>query len=114
MPMTKKPRKQCTKCPWKVTTDPHTIPNDYDEGKHCALKSTIAEPGALRHRPGGLPIMACHETPVGKERPCVGWLVHQMGPGNNIALRMAVMTGHIDGNVQTIGEQHESFEATLP
>lgn len=110
--MTKKPRRQCKKCPWKVATDPHDIPDGYDEGKHCALKSTIAEPGMLRH--GGLSIMACHETPVGKEAPCVGWLVHQLGPGNNLPLRLAVMVGRIDGNVQAIGEQHERFEDTLP
>jgi uncharacterized protein (DUF2342 family) len=59
-------------------------------------------------------MMACHETPHGKERPCVGWLVHQLGPGNNIALRMRVAFGHIDGNVRTVGPQHENFEDTLP
>lgn len=25
----KKPRKQCEKCPWKVSTDPRKIPNGY-------------------------------------------------------------------------------------
>lgn len=106
-----KPRKQCKKCPWKVGVDPHDIPNGYDESKHCALQSTIAEPGALR--PSGLSVMACHQTPVGKEKPCVGWLVNQLGPGNNIALRMAVMVGRVDGNVETVGEQHDRFEDTL-
>ncbi len=65
-------------------------------------------------RSGGLRIMACHETPPGKELPCVGWLANQLGPGNNLALRLAVMTGRVDGNVQTVGEQHERFEDTLP
>jgi uncharacterized protein DUF6283 len=107
-----KPRKQCKKCPWKTSTNPHDIPNGYDEAKHCALRSTIAEPGTLRS--GGMGVMACHETTVGKERPCVGWLANQLGPGNNLALRMAVMLGRIDGNVQTVGPQHERFEDTLP
>lgn len=106
-----KPRRQCAKCPWKTSTDPCDIPNGYDEGKHRALSSTIAEPGALR--PDGLR-MACHETPQGKELPCVGWLVNQLGPGNNIGLRFAVATGRIDGNVRTVGPQHERFEDTLP
>jgi hypothetical protein len=44
----------------------------------------------------------------------VGWLAHQLGPGNNIALRLAVMAGRIDGNVETVGPQHERFEDTLP
>lgn len=105
-------RKQCAKCPWKTSTDPRDIPNGYDEGKHCALKSTIAEPGSLR--PGTMQIMACHETRRGKERPCVGWLVNQLGPGNNIVLRLAVAFGKIDANVETVGPQHERFEETLP
>jgi hypothetical protein len=58
--------------------------------------------------------MACHETKAGKELPCVGWLVHQLGPGNNIGLRLAAMSGRIDANVKTVGPQHECFEDTLP
>lgn len=58
--------------------------------------------------------MACHETKLGGELPCVGWLVHQLGPGNNIGLRLAVIHGRVDGNVQTVGPQHETFEDTLP
>lgn len=107
-----KPRKQCKKCPWKVDTDPRDIPNGYCETKHRGLRETIAEPGSLR--PDGLRIMACHDTRVGSELPCVGWLVNQLGPGNNIALRLAVMLDQIDGNVESVGEQHERFEDTLP
>lgn len=107
-----KPRQQCKKCPWKTTTNPRVIPNGYCSAKHAALSSTIAEPGSLRR--GGLRVMACHETPPGKELACVGWLVNQLGPGNNIALRLVVMTGQIDGNVKTVGPQHERFEDTLP
>lgn len=110
--MIAKPRRQCAKCPWKTSTDPNDIPNGYDEGSHRALSSTIAEPGVLR--PDSLRIMACHETPVGKELPCVGWLVHQLGVGNSIGLRLAIATGRIDGNVRTVGPQHERFEDTLP
>jgi hypothetical protein len=110
-----KPRKQCAKCPWKTTTDPHDIPSGYSVDKHRALDRTIAEPGSLVSLGrSGLRMMACHETPSGEELPCVGWLVHQLGPGNNLALRMAAMAGRVDANVQTIGPQHERFEDTLP
>lgn len=109
----KKPRRQCAKCPWKVGTDPHEIPNGYCETKHRGLKETIAEPGALTV--GGLKIMACHETGGrGKDLPCVGWLVHQLGPGNNLGLRLAATYGRVDTNVETVGPQHERFEDTLP
>lgn len=109
--MTKKnPRRQCKKCPWRVGVDPHEIPNGYCERKHQALAGTIAEPGTLSLG-GALRIMACHET---HSLPCVGWLVHQLGDGNNIPLRLAVIHGRVDANVKTIGKQHRRFEDTLP
>lgn len=109
-----KPRKQCAKCPWRVDVDPHDIPNGYCETKHAALKATIAEPGSFCIATGGVRMMACHETKPGHERPCVGWIANQMGRGNNLALRMAAIAGRIDVNVETVGEQHERFEDTLP
>lgn len=109
--VTDMPRRQCAKCPWKKGTNPHKIPGGYSEEKHRALSSTIAEPGSLHtgHR-----MMACHETAPGSELPCVGWLENQLGAGNNLSLRMRVMTGAVDANVQTVGPQHERFEDTLP
>jgi hypothetical protein len=59
-------------------------------------------------------MMACHETKIGKELACVGWLAQQLGPGNNLGLRLAVMSGLVDDNVRTIGPQHDTFEETLP
>ena len=105
-------RRQCDKCPWKRSTNPHDISDGYSVEKHRALAGTIATPGELRLG-GRLRIMACHESHAGRELPCVGWLVHQLGAGNNIALRLAVIHGRIDGNVQTVGPQHERFEDTL-
>ncbi len=104
------PRKQCQKCPWKVDVDPNDIPGGYCATKHAALSDTIAE--GLRDGP--IRIMACHETSLGRELPCVGWLVNQLGTGNNLSLRMRVAAGQIDGNVRTVGEQHQRFEDTLP
>src|SRR5277367_6809998 len=108
-----KPRRQCAKCPWKTSTDPHDIPDGYCEAAHAKLAGTIAEPGQLPTT-DALHLMACHESRRGRELPCVGWLVHQLGPGNNIGLRLAVRTRRIDANVRTVGPQHERFEDTLP
>lgn len=108
-----KPRKQCAKCPWRKDVDPNDIPNGYDVARHKALTDTIAKPATFTGAGVGK-VMACHETPVGKELPCVGWLVHQLGPGNNLGLRIAVMRKSIDANVETVGEQHECLEDTFP
>lgn len=107
-------RRQCSKCPWKVSTDPTEIPDGYCEAQHASLSRTIAEPGSLVGVHGELRIMACHETPEGKELPCVGWFDHQLNEGNNIGLRLAAMSGRIDTDFETVGEQHKRFEDTLP
>lgn len=61
-----------------------------------------------------LRVMACHETPVGRESPCVGWLFNQLGVGNNVLLRLrALRTGEFS-DLELRGEQHGTFEATLP
>lgn len=105
---------QCKACPWKKGVRPaQDIPGGYCERKHAALADTIAPPGEFRMG-GVLRVMACHESPVGKERACVGWAVSQMGPGNNIALRLyAARTKAFDG-LETVGPQHATFEDTLP
>jgi hypothetical protein len=104
-------RRQCAKCPWKRGVNPRDIPNGYSVEKHRELESTI-QPGFSGLR--GRKTMACHETPPGAEVACVGWLVHQLGPGNNFVLRLAVMDGFVDANVETVGPQHACFEDTLP
>lgn len=106
-------RKQCRHCPWRVDVDPHDIPNGYCEMAHANLERTIADPEDRRVG-GELRMMACHESPIGAEKPCVGWLAHQLGPGNNIALRFRVAMGKLDADIELVGEQHERFEDTLP
>jgi len=106
-------RKQCKACPWKVTTDPHQIPDGYSVEKHENLAGTIADPGSINIRQP-LRMMACHESKNDRPITCVGWLVHQLGEGNNIALRLGVVTGRVDADVETVGPQHERFEDTLP
>jgi hypothetical protein len=58
--------------------------------------------------------MACHESLEGAEEPCVGWLVNQLGPGNNLLLRLQVMRGTIDADVELDGPQFETFGDTVP
>jgi hypothetical protein len=101
---------QCAKCPWRVEVDPRDIPNGYTEEQHRALKSTIAEPGAL-NLDVDLTIMACHETQSGH---CIGWLSNQLGPGQNIAMRMRMRTCTNGAKIRLRGAQHATFEDTLP
>lgn len=111
-----RPRRQCKKCPWKVGSNPREIPDGYCETKHRNLDRTIAPGDASEvdriYDP--LRMMGCHEFPADRNMPCVGWLVHQLGPGNNLALRLRVIMGKVDANVLTVGPQHERFEDTLP
>lgn len=102
---------QCAKCPWKVSTDPREIPHGYSEERHRALACTIAEPGSLRDTGQA---MSCHEHPASDEAHCIGWLAHQLGPGNNIGLRMRMMSCENARLIQLDGEQHRAFEDTLP
>ena len=105
-------RRQCKKCPWRVDANPRDIPGGYCERKHQALQRTIDDgAGTLV---GPVRMMACHETPRGAELPCVGWLMNQLGPGNNLGLRLAVRSGRVSADVELVGEQHQRFEDTLP
>lgn len=104
--------RQCAKCPWRKEVDPHDIPNGYSEDKHRALSCTIASPGDLGAIVGGkMHVMACHEE---HKAHCVGWLMNQLGPGNNIAMRLLMVDCENAGEIALVGEQHECFEDTLP
>lgn len=104
--------RQCKACPWRVDVVPEEdIPNGYCSKKHAGLKNTIAKPGELESGP--MHLMACHEAQRGKEYPCVGWLANQLGPGNNIRLRILALSGQFS-KIRTIGPQHETLEDTLP
>lgn len=107
-----KGRKQCKKCPWRTDVDPFDIPDGYCPTKHAGLESTIGSDGEPNLTE--LRIMACHESKPGAEVPCVGWLANQLGPGNNIGLRIAVSRGRIDGRFALVGKQHKTFQDTLP
>ncbi len=107
-------QKQCTHCPWKVTTVPdQDIPGGYCQTKHKRLKETVAEQALFR--PGdNIKVMACHEAPVGKEKMCAGWAMNQLGAGNNLGLRLRAMSDPTFPHFELDGEQHPRFEDTLP
>lgn len=107
-------KKQCKACPWKKSTVPDAdIPGGYCATKHANLASTIKTEANLADLGEALILMACHEAKPGAEYPCVGWLVHQLGPGNNLPLRLLALDGRFAG-LEVVGEQHERFEDTLP
>ncbi len=100
---------QCKLCPWRKDVDPKDIPN-YRQEMHENLRDTIADgTGSLML---GTKIMTCHEHAPGQEAPCVGWLLNQAGPGNNIAVRLAL--AHSKVPLVVHGPQHARFEDTLP
>jgi hypothetical protein len=111
-PDTRATVRQCRSCPWRVDCVPERdIPNGYSCDLHERLRGTIAD--GPDFRPGPLRIMACHYSRLGEEYPCAGWLANQLGPGNNIAVRLAVMLGRMP-IPEVDGDQHPTFEATLP
>ena len=104
---------QCGKCPWRRDVNPFDIPDGYDVERHKALKNTIATPGDLSQLFSGEPmkVMACHET---QDAHCVGWLANQLGEGNNLALRIAMRDCPNLHRLRTCGEQHATFDDTVP
>jgi hypothetical protein len=103
---------QCKSCPWRVGCDPvRDIPGGYSVELHVGLAGTIATPGAICGGP--MRAMACHYSEVGKEHVCAGWLHNQIGDGNNIPARLAVMRGRLP-SPEVTGEQHATFDDTLP
>jgi len=107
---------QCRTCPWKVGCDPVAdIPHGYSVDLHERLRGTIAEPGSLAFLTGDScqRIMACHYSTADARIPCAGWLAHQLGPGNNIWLRIEVSRGRLPAPIVD-GAQHPTFDATLP
>ncbi len=59
-------------------------------------------------------IMACHESRPKKNVPCAGWLSNQLGQGNNLGLRLAVLAGRVSVDLVVEGDQHATLEETLP
>lgn len=104
--------KQCKSCPWRVDCVPdRDIPNGYSCELHEGLRKTIATDTSVYVE--RLQIMACHYSEVGSEYPCAGWLANQLGVGNNIPVRLAVIRRRLP-YPEIDGEQHATFDDTLP
>lgn len=101
--------KQCAKCPWRKDSDAYQI-DAYNLYKHKQLTNTITQ--SYKSEP--LHVMACHESPDGDESYCLGWLMNQIGIGNNIGLRMRMLNCTNLSEVSLVGMQHTSFNETLP
>ncbi len=105
--------RQCATCPWKVTTVPdRDIPHGYRVELHEALSATIRTGLDSLFRSCGTG-MGCHYSKLGEEFVCAGWLHNQLGVGNNIAVRLAVISGKLPVP-EVDGDQHDRFEDTLP
>lgn len=105
-------KKQCKKCPWRADADPYEI-RGYSAERHRRLARTIATPDTTPTT-AGVRLMACHESPRGRDQACAGWLHNQLGVGNNVALRLAARLGDFDASHEIDGPQKASFEETLP
>lgn len=77
----------CGSCPWRRGATPEAIPS-YDRGKACDLSSTVGDSDDFR------PIMACHLSEDGAERPCAGYIAAE--GYSNLAVRLATIAGRID------------------
>lgn len=106
--------RQCNTCPWRVGADTADIPR-YRRELHERLRSTIADGVDVldQLRSGGaVRVMACHYSTDGAERACAGWLDNQLGPGNNVLVRLAVHAGRLPVPVVR-GKQRATFDETL-
>lgn len=101
---------QCKTCPWVVGNTVANIPN-YEKEKHRNLESTIATDAHFS--PGPLKVMACHHSTDGSEHHCLGWLMNQLGPGNNIPLRLGMSGCENAGEIKLAGKQKADFRETF-
>jgi hypothetical protein len=103
--------RQCRTCPWRVDCVPHRDIPGYCRALHEQLADTIRSGLASMAEP--LRVMLCHYSPFGgPDVPCAGWLAHQLGPGQNFGVRVAVAEGRLP-RPHVEGPQHETFAATL-
>jgi len=113
MPEPKPARQPCLSCPWRLDQDARDIPN---------FSLTLAESlaGTCPDHRGmgpdfGAPLFACHQSKVGAEVHCAGWLarVGHAHPG----VRLAVTSGRLDPSHLEPGSDwpalHDSYAEVL-
>jgi hypothetical protein len=98
--------KQCENCPWKKSTDISTIPN-YNKEMHKNLSNTIAIDLSIKNN---VRVMSCHKHEAAH---CIGWLVNQIGAGNNIGMRLQLMKCKNAKDIEVYGEQYQTFRETI-
>ena len=110
--------RQCSSCPWVKGNNPFNIPNGYSLEKHKKLRETIADGVPIEKQLEDLQndkplrIMSCHKY---EEAHCIGWLHNQIGSkASNIRLRIQLRTCENAHLIELIGEQHPTFEDTIP
>ena len=104
-----KTARQCRTCPWRQGTTVDQIPG-YCPTKHSALRATMQT--GLDGITGARYVFACHGSTEGAPTVCAGWLEHAIGPGNNLAARLAVMQGTLPRPI-TDGPQVDNFDETF-
>jgi hypothetical protein len=99
---------QCATCPWRVGIKPSRDVPDFDPGIYDRMRSSLREGVASMAEKKRI-VMECHNGKRGANRPCAGWLHHQLGVGNNLGVRLAVITERMP-TPKVFGEQHEDLE----
>lgn len=84
----------CASCPWRRGARPERIPNFSAQKLVCDLDQTRGDGDAFR------PIMACHLSTDGDERPCIDYVNSTDGYAN-LAVRMMVVRGEL--NMAAVG-----------
>lgn len=97
---------QCKKCPWKTSTNPRDIPDNYCEETHRLGSSTIISES------GNFLKLSCHHTKGNEEMYCIGWLHNQITKGENSELRSLMINCENIEKIKVRGEQYENIEDT--
>lgn len=101
-------QKQCPTCPWRVGAKLADIPG-YNPELHERLgETTIARQASLERTS----MMACHYSESGDFHPCVGWIWNQANVGNNLGVRLGLLSGRLP-LPEIDGPQRRDFQATL-
>lgn len=103
--------KQCVTCPWCVDVIPSRDVPNWDPGIYERMGASLRT-GFESISEKVRVVMECHNGKRGANRPCAGWLYHQLGVGNNFGVRMRVADGHLPAP-KVIGEQHEDLEGLV-
>lgn len=108
----------CPSCPWRVssTVGGGDIPG-FSIDLMRSLSNTVGPDDGFR------PVMACHGSPEGGDRPCVGYLAVE--GWSNLAVRVMAIQGRVDMHAVdegsaglelwgSFGEMLAAYEAPQP